>query len=383
MASNGQDLFIGTPLAANQAGNNPPDNSQTAQSQVNDSQADIKQNIQQNNQDNRNQDATRPSSPVPNLTLKIPHTSSDSANSQTFKAQSAEPTNPTTPADPPSHQATSSPEVSTAPVAAGQQPPAANQGRPRSFEQASPTAVDHQTISQTASQTTNQTADRVTNQTVNQAANQGTSQENTYSPNEQVPSPSTEQDIGSEAQTNIPDQMGWQQQAPLQPQPEYLLLEWEADSRVSQKRSKEYYSSLAVIVLLVSLILFFAGQTLLIFVVLSFLFISYVLASIKAERVVHQITTYGVRYQAERLYYWEQLGRFWLRSNHGFVEIHIESPNTFGNELILLAPQSQNPEDVNLQDIIDVFSRYLVYEEPIPSRIDRWVMWLQEKFPLE
>jgi len=135
--------------------------------------------------------------------------------------------------------------------------------------------------------------------------------------------------------------------------------------------------------LLASLILFFAGQTLLIFVLLAFLFISYVLSSIRAEQVVHQVTTYGIRYRAEKLYYWEQLGRFWVRNNRGQLEVHIEAPTHFGNELILLPSPEQGEEAVTAQDLVDILSRYLIYEEPIPSQMDRWVMWLQDKFPLE
>ncbi len=180
----------------------------------------------------------------------------------------------------------------------------------------------------------------------------------------------------------VPDQQGWWQ-GPLQPQPEYLMAEWQADSRVTTVRSRQYYSSLAVIVLLASLILFFAGQTLLIFVLLAFLFISYVLSSIRAEQVVHQVTTYGIRYRAEKLYYWEQLGRFWVRNNRGQLEVHIEAPTHFGNELILLPSPEQGEEAVTAQDLVDILSRYLIYEEPIPSQMDRWVMWLQDKFPLE
>jgi hypothetical protein len=183
-------------------------------------------------------------------------------------------------------------------------------------------------------------------------------------------------------QYNVPDQQGWWQ-GPLQPQQEYLIAEWEADSRVTTPRSRQYYSSLAVIVLLASLILFFAGQTLLIFVLLAFLFISYVLNSIHAERIIHQITTYGIRYRGEKLYYWEQLGRFWVRNNRGHLEVHVEAPTHFGNELILLPSPEPGEESVMAQDLVDVFSRYLLYEEPVPSQMDRWVMWLQDKFPLE
>jgi hypothetical protein len=170
---------------------------------------------------------------------------------------------------------------------------------------------------------------------------------------------------------------------PTQPEPEYLLLEWIADSRVTWRRSKEYYSSLAVIVLLISLILFFAGQTLLIFVVLAFLFISYVLSTVKAESVQHQITTYGLRYRSEKLIYWTEMRRFWVRDNHGIIEIHIEAPTELANELILLPANALSPTPLTAQDIVDLLGRYLPFEEPLPSQLDRWVMWVQEKFPLE
>lgn len=169
---------------------------------------------------------------------------------------------------------------------------------------------------------------------------------------------------------------------PLQPQPEYLMAEWIADSRVHRPRTREYYSSLAVIVLLLSLILFFAGQTLLIFVLLAFLFVSFVLASTKPIAVVNQLTTYGIRYQG-KLYYWSQLGRFWVRDNHGTAEIHVEAPTFIGNELILLPSNSQSPVLVTADDISEVLRLYLVNEAPPMTQVDRWVRWLEDKFPLE
>lgn len=179
-------------------------------------------------------------------------------------------------------------------------------------------------------------------------------------------------------------QQGVASPAPVyyQPAPEQLLLEWMADSRLYRKRSKEYYSSLAVIVLLVSLIMFFMGQVLLIFVLISFLFISYVLASVKPEVIPIQLTTYGIRHN-RKLYYWGELGRFWIRKTPGGEEIHIEAAVFMGSELILLASNSSSSFSVSIDDIAEILSRFLVYEEPFPSRLDRWVQWLEEKFPLE
>lgn len=198
-------------------------------------------------------------------------------------------------------------------------------------------------------------------------------------PQEQLLPPEDPQGYGQQS-----GQYGGPSPAPVyyQPAPEQLLLEWMADSRVYRKRSKEYYSSLAVIVLLISLILFFMGQILLIFVLLSFLFISYVLATVRPETIGIQLTSYGVRYN-RKLYYWGELGRFWIRQNHGIPEVHIEAPVFLGSELILLASNEKSSNAVSADDIAEMMSRFLVYEEPLPSQIDKWVQWLEEKFPLE
>jgi len=198
-----------------------------------------------------------------------------------------------------------------------------------------------------------------------------------YVPEETAPEPQYQPDPTAQAYAPAYAQM------PMQPEPEYLLLEWMADSRVTWRRSKEYYSSLAVIVLLISLILFFAGQTLLIFVVLAFLFISYVLSTVRAESIPHQFTTYGLRYRGEKLIYWSEMVRFWVKNNHGVIEIHIEAPGELMNELILLPANAQSPSPISADDIVDLLSRYLPFEEPLPSQLDRWVTWVQDKFPLE
>jgi len=169
---------------------------------------------------------------------------------------------------------------------------------------------------------------------------------------------------------------------PNQPQPEYLLLEWFADSRLAMKRSREYYSSLAVIVLLLSLILFFANQVLLIFVLVSFLFVTYVLASVQPDTIHLALTSYGIQYR-DRLYYWEELGRFWVTQRAGYAQVHIEAPAFMANQIILLPSNQQSPILVTVDDIVSILSRYIPYEEPNPTQIDRWVQLLEEKFPLE
>ena len=97
-------------------------------------------------------------------------------------------------------------------------------------------------------------------------------------------------------------------------QPEKLILEWKAPSRPFKKHKKQYYTTIITIALLLGLILFFAGQTLTVAVVLAVAFLSYVMATIPPYTITNSITTYGVKNE-EALYTWEELGRFWFEKN--------------------------------------------------------------------
>ncbi|HKY74256.1 MAG TPA: hypothetical protein VJ246_03025, partial [Patescibacteria group bacterium] len=68
--------------------------------------------------------------------------------------------------------------------------------------------------------------------------------------------------------------------SPPKPVKEETLFEWESPERPFKKRDREYYTTIGIIVFLLSIILFFAGQFLPIAVVVAFAFLSYTLASV-------------------------------------------------------------------------------------------------------
>jgi hypothetical protein len=79
------------------------------------------------------------------------------------------------------------------------------------------------------------------------------------------------------------------------PQPEELVLEWTAPNRPFQKRDKKYFVTIGIILFLISLILFFAGQFILIAVGIAAAFLYYVMSAVPPEQVLNQVTTFGVR----------------------------------------------------------------------------------------
>jgi len=159
------------------------------------------------------------------------------------------------------------------------------------------------------------------------------------------------------------------------PIPEELIVEWSAPNRPFKKRNRQFYSTVAIIVLLISLILFFAGQVLPIAVVISVAFMVYVLYSIPPGVANNKITTFGVRTD-EMIYYWDELSRFWFEKQLDQDMLLFEL-NHFPWRVILLI---KSDEKNNFRELL---GEVLLEQKPPDTQIDTWANWLKEKLPLE
>lgn len=161
-----------------------------------------------------------------------------------------------------------------------------------------------------------------------------------------------------------------------QPEPEKELYRWQAPARLYKKRSREFYSTVAILVLLLSLILLFAKEILLIGVILSLGFVAYVLATVVPEKVTHHLSNKGVR-TGGKLYPWGWIMQYWWEEKWKQKVLHMRLPGQFPGELILLLGEGDK-EEIEL-----VVAKYLVKQKPEATWFDRAAKWLQEKVPLE
>ncbi|MBT4124366.1 MAG: hypothetical protein HN981_00085 [Candidatus Pacebacteria bacterium] len=159
------------------------------------------------------------------------------------------------------------------------------------------------------------------------------------------------------------------------PVPETLLLEWMAISRPFRKRNKQFFTTVLVIALLLSLILFFSGQYLPIAMVFSVVFLNYVLAVVPPTEIKHSVTTFGMNVEGN-LYYWQELGRFWFDKKYGSLTLHVETAR-FPGRLTLVLPKEKKKE------VSDILSEVLLQQKPPLSTFEKIAKWMQEKFPLE
>lgn len=156
---------------------------------------------------------------------------------------------------------------------------------------------------------------------------------------------------------------------------EEVLYEWQAPNRPHKHRSRQFFTNIGMISILLSLILFFAGQIVAVLVVVSLVFLVYVFSIIPPQTVTNRITTYGIRIEDE-LYYWDELGWFWFKNKYDNEVVNIEVAR-FPNRIILLVGQAD-------KDLIKaIISEVLLENEPQPTYYERASSWLQEKIPLD
>lgn len=150
---------------------------------------------------------------------------------------------------------------------------------------------------------------------------------------------------------------------------------WSSPSRLFKRRDKEYFTNIGAIVFLLTIILVFAREFVLIAAVLSIVFLIYVLSTVPPEDVTHRITNLGVE-SAGHFYRWETLGDFWFEEQWG-QDMLIIRP-VFGPRIVMLLGGQDKTK------VRDLAARYIPYRrEPDKTWVDNAASWLTQKLPLE
>lgn len=161
-------------------------------------------------------------------------------------------------------------------------------------------------------------------------------------------------------------------------QPEKVLISWQVASRPFKKRNREVFLTSGAIVALISLILLFAKEFLLIAVILSVYFVFWVLNSVAPDKTEHTITSKGI-ITGEKTYPWENLVRFWFTEKWDHQILNIETKKTFPRQLMILLPEGK----MHLDKIKKILNENLKREAPTNTWLNGASSWLQKKVPLE
>jgi len=153
---------------------------------------------------------------------------------------------------------------------------------------------------------------------------------------------------------------------------------WKAPLRPYKKQSSlivRFYLSLAF---LLSLIVFFFGDKILIIPIWALIFIFYVLTITPPPNVENKITTFGIDAAGVTLR-WEMLSHFYFGKRFGFYTLTVVSRSPYFYHLYLVVPTEEMKKK-----LITILSAHLLYQEtPQKTITDKMLDWVSILVPDE
>ena len=153
------------------------------------------------------------------------------------------------------------------------------------------------------------------------------------------------------------------------------LFSWSAPIRPFKKQTKQFYTTIASVSVLLCIIFYLIQGLMSVFVILSLVFVTYVFSTVPPENVEHKITSKGVMF-AGKLYLWEELIRFWFAQRFGASLLEIEATRLPGRlEMVI-----NEADKIKIENIL---RSYVEMEEGKPTFMDKGAAWLSKHVPLE
>ena len=136
-----------------------------------------------------------------------------------------------------------------------------------------------------------------------------------------------------------------------------VIYSWKAPLRPYKKRSKLILRFYVALSLLLSLIIFFFGDKIILLPIWSILFLFYTLTITPPPEVENKITTFGIE-SAGVIASWENLSHFYFGRRFGFDTLTIVSHPPFFYHFYLVLPNNEVKEKV-----FSILTQHLIYQE--------------------
>lgn len=162
-------------------------------------------------------------------------------------------------------------------------------------------------------------------------------------------------------------------QSTLNTEPERDLVTWIAPARPFKRRDKQFYVTTFAMAGIVGLILFLAEGLMPVLLIVSLVFLYYVLSTVEPEKVQYKVTNKGIKI-ADKRTDWELLRRFWFSGRFGTDLLVVESVVIPGRLELVIDPSLK-------EKIKKEVSGFIPYEEVPGSRLDRITSWVAQRLP--
>jgi hypothetical protein len=159
----------------------------------------------------------------------------------------------------------------------------------------------------------------------------------------------------------------------LQKESERDLVTWTAPARPFKRRDRQFYVTTFAIAGIVSLVLFLAEGAMPVILIISLVFLYYVLSTVEPDNIEYKVTTKGIKI-AGRLTEWQALTRFWFTKRFDNELLIVGSQMVPGRIEMVISPEVKD-------DLKKEISAHIPYEEVPASGLDRVTSWVSTKLP--
>lgn len=157
---------------------------------------------------------------------------------------------------------------------------------------------------------------------------------------------------------------------------EKILLSWTAKARPFKEKDFQSRQVLIVLGVLISMVLVFAGEWMLLAVLAAGAFYYYATNFVPPETVEYQITNLGLR-AFGRFFGWWEFRRWWWTEKWTTKLIGLDLQTGVMGQMFVPV------EKVKTEEVEKIISSYVMFEKPKETTLDKASKWMVEKFPLE
>ncbi len=155
-----------------------------------------------------------------------------------------------------------------------------------------------------------------------------------------------------------------------------IILSWKAPLRPYKKRGKNIIRFFFALALLLSLIVFFIADTILLIPIWAVLFLFYVLTVTPPMEIEHKITKFGIE-SADTTARWELLSHFYYTKRLGFTLLTVVAHPPFSMHAYFVVPDEETKNKIT-----SVLSEHLIYQEkPNRTLTEKMIGWLSMLIP--
>lgn len=152
------------------------------------------------------------------------------------------------------------------------------------------------------------------------------------------------------------------------------LISWSAPARPFKRRNRQFYVTIIAIGAIVGLILFLVEGFLPVILIVSIIFLFYILSTVEPENIEYKITSLGIKIADTPRVDWDLTRRFWFTRRFDNDILVIETVVFPGRLELVVKPESK-------EEIKSSLTKYIQFEEAPASNLDRAANWIGERLP--